>query len=112
MPQTPAFTRLRRDLTQAHSLWRTYVALFTGNAKKGELLNETAPEFFGLVQDMLIAQIVLSLTRLADATKATLGFKRLLTEHRGDLAPAVVAQAEEALAEFQGACEPLFNWRH
>lgn len=112
MPPTSSFDRTRGDLIYAHQLWRTYVALFTGNPKKGELLDETAPEFFVLVQDMLIAQIVLSLTRLADTHTSTLSFQYLLKQRRVSVAPTTFAQAAKALKEFQVACRPHLNWRH
>jgi hypothetical protein len=110
--QKSAFETLQLELTYAHILWRTYNELFTGSPGTVALLNQTAGSFFGLVQDMLVNEMVLALSRLGDETKGTLTFRTLLKEKKVGVDPPQFAAAELAYKDYIDACKPVKHWRN
>jgi HEPN superfamily AbiU2-like protein len=75
------------DLTWLHLRWADYRELFGSDAQRIDLMNETAPAFFGHLNDVMWNDVVLDLCRLSDP--ADMGGKQNLTFFR---LPHAVAQ--------------------
>jgi hypothetical protein len=63
------YAKLRDDLIRTHGEWATFRALYTRNKDRYELLNATAPSFFGMTQRLLIDRAALSLSRFTDPAR-------------------------------------------
>lgn len=76
------YSALWQQLSRLHQKWGHYVDLFGTSPKRIALLNETAPNFFRIVQDSLLEDVFLHIARLTDPPKSSgkdnLSFKRLL----------------------------------
>jgi hypothetical protein len=60
------FAELVQDIATLHLTWFEYVELFGKRKSRVELLNETAPHFFRMVQDRLWETVMLQIARLTD----------------------------------------------
>jgi hypothetical protein len=68
---------LWHDVTGLHLKWAEYRELFATKASRIDLMNETAPRFFGRLAELLWTDVLLHLSRLTDPA-VTVG-KRNLT---------------------------------
>ncbi len=71
------FHKLWNEFAWMQIKWQEYVDLYGTSPERIELLNSTSPRFFKLIQDVLLEDILLSLSRLTDPPKT--GGKENLT---------------------------------
>lgn len=92
-----AFYEVVGQILLLHSKWGDYLALY-GKEGRVNLLNESAPEFFGRLQDTLLDDVMLHLARLTDpekiGRKANLSIKGLVArlsdrDHADSLEPSI-----------------------
>jgi hypothetical protein len=100
---------LCRDVAALHLKWDTYLGLF-GSPDNAALLSDTAPAFFQIVAESLRNDIVHSICRLGDPSRA-------LSPDNPSPATLVarcpdVPHIEELLTAFQAACGPVRRYRH
>lgn len=74
------YTELWQDLARLHLKNEEYLALFSADPARFELLNRTAPRFFRLIQSSLWNDILLGITRISD--KRSTSGNANLTVHR------------------------------
>ena len=90
------FSFLWSDYLMLHQKWNEYLELFATDEKRLHILNETAPGFFRLVQDMLWQGVLIHLCRISDGVgsdkKSNAVIRRLLL-----LAPDMVGELEPLL---------------
>jgi hypothetical protein len=60
------FNALSDEVTWLHIRWAEYTELYGTKASRIDLLNRTAPLFFKIVQDSLLEDTILHITRLTD----------------------------------------------
>jgi len=106
------YESLDSEVSFVHAKWKLYRQLYGTSEERIELLNRTAGYFFGVVQQSLFEDVVISLCRLTDPASgfggkenrsleqlidqfALLGHKRLCELLRSDL------------SETKGDCEPF-----
>jgi hypothetical protein len=107
------YNALRTDVIRLQMKWNQYRKLYAQSPEQIELLNQVAGHFFGLIQGIMLEDVVLHLARLSDreqtARKENLSFRRLpalvLDEQ---LASEVAALVEAAV----NACEFTLSWRN
>jgi hypothetical protein len=102
-------TGLCRDLAALHLKSDSYRELF-GSPEAAALLSDTAPAFFQIVAEALRNDIVQSICRLSDPSRA-------LDPDNHSLARLVagcddVPHVEDLLTAFQAACGPVRRYRH
>jgi hypothetical protein len=64
------YSALWQDVAVLHFDWHDYVELFGTKSTRVDLMNETAPHFFRLVQDRLWETTLLHLARLTDPVES------------------------------------------
>jgi hypothetical protein len=102
-------TGLCRDVAALRLKWDTYLGLLAG-PEVAALLSDTAPAFFQVVAESLRNDIVQSICRLGDPSRA-------LGPDNPSLATLVarcpdVPRVEDLLTAFQAACGPVRRHRH
>jgi AbiU2 len=102
-------TGLCQDVVALHLKWISYIELF-GDPEVAALLSDTAPAFFQIVAESLRNDIVQSICRLGDPSRA-------LGPDNPSLATLVakchdVPHVEDLLTAFQAACGPVRRHRH
>ncbi len=60
------YDALKQDISLLHVKWEVFNQLYVTSEETVELLNESAPSFFRICQDMLIDDILLTTSRLTD----------------------------------------------
>ena len=65
-PLGSVYSALWQEVSLIHVYWNEYVELFGTTAKRINLLNETAPSFFRMLQDELWEMFLLQLARITD----------------------------------------------
>ena len=60
------FDRLWQELAWLYTKWDEYVELFAKNPERVALLNEAAPNFFGIVQNVMWEDCIVHVARLTD----------------------------------------------
>ena len=78
------FQELNTEVADLYIKWGEYVDLYGTKPSRVELLNETAPYFFKLVQDTLWEDTLLHISRLTDPPQYK-DRKRLTIRMLGDL---------------------------
>lgn len=63
------FHELEREVTWLHTKWGEYVELFGTRPSRIELVNKASPLFFGIIQDALWDDVILSIARLTDPSR-------------------------------------------
>ena len=107
------YTALVNEVIWVHAKWTQYQQLYARSSERIALLNDVAGHFFGIIQDSLLEDVILHLTRLTDPPqslgKDNLTLQRLhafisdarLAKEVNDLVQAVVV-----------ACESARKWRN
>lgn len=110
------FEELRTEINWLHGRWIVYQELFGKSEKRIELLNECASAFFYVVQDVLLGEVQVSLSKLTDpADKGK--FENLTLEQ---LHKRVEAHGEQQLStnlrtlldDLHRKCQPFRTWRN
>jgi len=113
------FGLLCKDLWELNHEYETYVRLFGPHNKHFALLNESAPDFFGLTQRLLFDSLALRIARLADPAASNQGTQPNLTMARlvkdmdkGSVDASVLGEIEDSLRQFRDSAKPFITWRH
>jgi len=109
---------LQQDVISLHSDWKIFLQLYGQSEERVELLAEVAPHFFATVQEALVHNIYLGVTRLTDpasqGSNKNLSLYRLaqLVEENGD--SELAARLQRRLEDLSLNVDPLRvfrNWR-
>lgn len=64
------YEELKVEITWLHGRWIIYRQLFAQSEKRIKLLNECAATFFFIIQDVLIGEVQISLSKLTDPARS------------------------------------------
>ena len=67
---TEIFYELRNQITWLHSRWIIYRQLFGHSERRIELLNECASVFFYIIQEVLLGEVLVALSKLTDPARS------------------------------------------
>lgn len=110
------YEELKTEITWLHGRWIVYRQLFAESEKRVDLLNECASAFFYIIQDVLLGEVQVSLSKLTDPARSrrfdNLSLEQLqarLATHGGQ---ALAAQTRSVLDALRLKCEPFRAWRN
>jgi hypothetical protein len=106
------FGTLWRDLAWLHVKWSEYVELFGTSAERVELLNRAAPNFFGIIQGVLIKDIMLHIARLTDSEKSGGRENLTILVLPGSVARDLKSSIQRLVAEAKGKTLFCRDWRN
>ena len=106
------FERLRQHLASVHFNWRTYRQLFATNAKRIDLLNDSAPSFFWLLHRTLLDAVVLGVCHLTDKNDRTLRLRRLHAALRPSLSAEQESTVRRQIEDVEAATTALMTHRN
>jgi hypothetical protein len=110
------FQELKTEVTWLHARWITYRQLFAHSPKRIDLLNECASTFFYTIQDVLIGDVQIALSKLTDPARTgankNLSLEQLQEriEKRGE--PNLQATLRQILDQLKQKCVPFRTWRN
>jgi AbiU2 len=107
------FHALSHELTWVHWRWNQYRLLFGLKPSRIELLNESAPFFFRVIQDVLFEETLLGIARLIDPLDSGTGKYNLTIQTLPPLCPPKIQDHIRTLAgEAVNAGEFAKDWRN
>jgi AbiU2 len=112
-PLGTIFHALWQEIARLHTTWSQYVELYGTKAERVDILNDTAPLFFRVIQDSLWEQTLLHIARLTDppssAGKPNLTIRRLADLIDDQLVANEVRRLVERAWQ---SCEFCRDWRN
>lgn len=110
------FDAISHEVTLLHAIWRTYRQLYAAE-ERVQLLNKIAPAFAKVVQDALMDDVLLSLSRLTDPPTTGQNRENLVLRRLTPLAAAagheqVELEVDLILEAIQAACAALRQHRN
>ena len=102
---------LKTEVTWMHGRWKVYRQLFGTSEQRVQLLNAAASNFFYFVQDVLIDDVQVTLSKITDPPRSrqyeNLSLT-LLQERIDEVAePEFAQELSQILMEAKSACEPF-----
>jgi hypothetical protein len=105
------YDAIRMDLIRVHANWQLFTKLFATSDHNYPIMNNTAPGFFKLIQDVLVDDAVVSLTRLTDRpTYVTLS--RLVKNLKAQVDHEFHAELIKDLDELRAMCADIREHRN
>jgi hypothetical protein len=115
-PVAEVYEALKIEVTWLHGRWIVYRQLFGESDRRIDMLNECASAFFYIIQDVLIGEVQVTLSKLTDpdatGKHANLSLEQLQLqlETHGD--KSLSSQMRSVLDELHVKCEPFRIWRN
>lgn len=117
-PISEVYDLLQKEVVWLHWRWACYGQLFAGSERRIDLLNECAAAFFFIIQDVLLDEVQVSLSKLTDPANSQGGKNENLSleqlqarlEANGD--PTFAAENRKTLDLLQKQCEVFRQWRN
>jgi hypothetical protein len=110
------YDELRSEITWLHGRWLTYRELFAESPQRIELLNESAGTFFYIIQEVLLDEVQVCLSKLTDpaATKKheNLSLEQLQSRLEQYGEPTLAAKCRFVLDKVLIQCEVFRIRRH
>jgi len=105
------YDAIRQDLIRIHANWKIFKQLFTVSDDRFVIMNNTAPAFFRLIQDVLVDDAVISLSRLVDPSSDDT-LLRLVRMLKAQVNHSFYLELEQDLREVGLICEDIRQHRH
>ncbi len=110
------YDELQSEITWMHGRWLTYRELFAETPKRIELLNEAAGTFFYIIQDVLLDEVQVCLSKLTDPASSgkhdNLSLEQLQCQLHNHGAPALTARCRLLLDKILSQCQVFRVRRH
>lgn len=110
------FELIQKDVIWLHAKWINYCQLYETNKERIDLLNNVAPYFFHIVQNVFLTDIFMNICRLTDPAKTgkkeNLTLDRLFQTIDKNKYPDLVKSVEEKLDVVKEKCEPFRKYRN
>ena len=118
MPESlqPTWDAIHNEVIAVHGRWIIYRQLFAKSPERIGILNECAASFFYVLQETLLNDVQLTLSKLADPAKtrgrsnATL--RRLLDEITELNKPLLTDELSQRLADYEASCMKIKTRRN
>ena len=110
------YEELKTEVTWIHGRWIVYRQLFANSEKRIDFLNECASAFFYIIQDVLLGEVQISLSKLTDPAQSG-KFKNLSLEQLQECLCAhgdkgLANQTRSILDRLHLKCKPFRKWRN
>jgi len=106
-----AWAFLHAEVLSLHGRWEIFNQLYGESPERIDLLNTTAPTFFAVLQGVLLNDVQLTLSKLADPAttlrRPNLTLETLLHGIENLPEPQLSAQLAPLLAHYRAACEQV-----
>lgn len=97
---------IRQDLIRLHVNWQIYKQLFATNDERYKTMNNTAPAFFQFIQDALVDNAVIAISRLTDSARHA-SLERLVKALKNQVHHVFFAELEQDVSDLKAKCEDI-----
>lgn len=105
------YNAVRQDLIRIHANWLVFKQLYATSDDRLGTMNKTAPAFFRLIQDVLVDDAVISLSRLVDPSSDDT-LLRLHKALKSQVNHAFYLELDQCINELVGVCSDIREHRH
>lgn len=110
-PIDEIFQELKTEITWLHGRWIIYRQLFAHSEKRIDLLNECASAFFRIVQDVILDDVLVTLSKLTDPAHsrkhANLSLEQLQKRVEAQGEAQLVATLRKLLDDLHSKCQVI-----
>jgi hypothetical protein len=114
------FQPLNNELTWINAKWQIYLQFYGTKKEDLDLINRMSPTLFRIIQDTLVDDLILSISRLTDPpftklgkkTRENLTFSRLFQEIDSKKHPHLLTKLQTLLDRLQLSCESMREQRN
>jgi hypothetical protein len=110
------YDELRSEITWLHGRWLTYRELFAEDAERIDFLNECAGTFFYIIQDVLLDEVQVCLSKLTDPANSgkheNLSLEQLQAQLQRHGDPALAVKCRTVLDKIHSQCDVFRVRRH
>jgi len=115
-PIDEVYTVLKTEVTWLHGRWICYRQLYGESNRRIELLNECASTFFFIIQDVLLDEVQVSLSKLTDPAKSgkfdNLSLEQLQARLEVHADASLARTSRVLLDKMRTQCAPFREWRN
>ena len=112
----PIFEKLKSEIIWIHGRWIIYRQIFAKSQRRIDLLNECASTFFYVIQNVLIGEVQISLSKLMDPAQTrgseNLSLKTLYEKIALEGDVELTRRLNGVLERLRIQCEPFRTWRN
>jgi hypothetical protein len=102
------FEHIEYEAQWLHGRWKIFNQLFVDDPERIELLNETTPEFFLIIQEILLENLILVFSRLTDqeriGKKDNASLRQLIHHIKSDGFPDLSENLAAILQKLEDSC--------
>jgi hypothetical protein len=110
------YEEIDTEVKWIHVKWNVYKQLFDSGQEKIDLINRSAPQFFGIIRQIFFVDVVLSLSRLTDPAESfghkNLSFELLIDEFQSSGYSALCSKLVPQYEMIKLSCKPFRKWRN
>jgi hypothetical protein len=110
------FHELKTEITWLHARWIMYRQLFANSPQRIDLLNECASTFFYTIQDVLIGEVQIAMSKLTDRARTVrhenLSLEQLQERVENHGETGLQPTLRKILDELHQKCQPFRTWRN
>ena len=110
------YEELKTEVTWLHGRWIIYRQLYDKSEKRVQLLNESASAFFYILQDLLIRDVQVTLSKLTDPAKTSdhdnLSLELLQSRLQNSGNAELAGRTRTILDNLHSQCAPFRTWRN
>jgi hypothetical protein len=107
---TELYGGIRQDLIRLYANWQIFRQLFATSDERYEILNGTAPGFFKLIQDALVDNAVIGISRLTDPSRHA-SLERLVIALKNQIHHTTYETLQERVASLRAKSEDIREHR-
>lgn len=115
-PIADVYEALKTEVIWLHGRWIVYRQLYGESPRRIDMLNECASAFFYIIQDVLIGDVQVTLSKLTDPATtnrhANLSLEQLQLQLETNGDPSLASETRPTLDELHNKCRPFRTWRN
>ena len=110
------YKNINTEVKWIHVKWNVYKQLFDSSQEKIDLINRSAPQFFGIIQQIFFVDVVLGLSRLTDPAESSghknLSLQLVIDEFDNSGLLELSSKLDSDYEKIEQECEPIRKWRN
>ena len=110
------FNVVNDEVTWLHTIWELFNQLYWSGAENFEIMDGTAPEFFGILRTMMFEEMVMIVNRLIDPPvtfgKANASLERLVEQIDNETHADLVISLRNKLTNIRTSASAFRTWRN
>lgn len=109
------FKAINSEITWLHTVWEIYIQLYGTSDENMEIMNVSAPQFFGIIQYVLFSELVTTINRLTDKHKtfgkSNASLEQIIENIDRSTHAKLIIKLKTKLEHIKAKTKPFRAWR-